>query len=94
MSAYDLDLLLLRIRNAIAGREFNTADANRETASAGEWRCDHAALDAEYAREIEDLIAKARLHENPADESIPRLQSPALFQHWSEPDCEPEEDGR
>jgi hypothetical protein len=52
------DLLALRIRNLIAAREFNTAQANQETARDG-WLWDHAQYDRELAAEIDALLEKA-----------------------------------
>ena len=36
----DRELALLKIRNAIADKEWATACANMETAQRGEWSCD------------------------------------------------------
>ena len=52
------DLLALRIRNLIAAREFNTAQANHETARGG-WLWDHAQYDRELAVQIDELFEKA-----------------------------------
>ena len=52
------DLLALRIRNLIAAREFNTAEANREL-SLGGWLSDHRHEDNNLAAEIDALIEKA-----------------------------------
>ena len=52
------DLLALRIRNLIAAREFNTAEANREL-SLGGWLSDHRHEDNNLAAEIDSLIEKA-----------------------------------
>ena len=51
-------LLALQIRNLIAAREFNTAEANREL-SLGGWLSDHRHEDNNLAAEIDALIEKA-----------------------------------
>ena len=53
------DLLALRIRNLIAAREFNTAQANRELQCGDGWLCDHGQYDRELANEIDELFKKA-----------------------------------
>jgi hypothetical protein len=53
------DLLLLRIRNLIAAREANTAEANRELQSGDGWLRDHAQEDRVLAAEIDKLIEQA-----------------------------------
>lgn len=50
---------IMKARNLIAAREFNTAEANYETARYGEWRCDHRGLDEELAREIDMHLTNA-----------------------------------
>lgn len=50
------ELIKMRIRNLIASREFNTAEANRELTVLGNWRCDHAGFDRELLEEINDLL--------------------------------------
>lgn len=49
-------LLLLKLRNAIADKEFVTAAANREITHYGEWQCDHAASQRFYEMQIDALI--------------------------------------
>ena len=44
-----------RLRNLIAAREFNTAEANRELQCGDGWLCDHGQRDRELADEIEAL---------------------------------------
>ena len=56
----EIDLLALRIRNLIAAREFNTAQANRELHSGDGWQWDHGERDKELAREIEDIEGQVR----------------------------------
>jgi len=51
-------LLVLRILNLIAAREFNTAEANREL-DLGGWLSDHRHEDNILAAEIESLIEQA-----------------------------------
>jgi len=51
--------LALRIRNLIAAREFNTAQANRELQCGDGWLCDHGQYDRELADEIDELFKKA-----------------------------------
>lgn len=51
-------LLALRIRNLIAAREFNTAQANHELSRDG-WLWDHAQMDKEIAEELDALIKEA-----------------------------------
>ena len=53
------DLLALRIRNLIAAREANTAQANYEL-SRGEWMWDHAQYDSELAVQIAALFEQAQ----------------------------------
>jgi len=53
-----ISLLALRIRNAIAAREFNAAQANQELSRDG-WLWDHAARDREFAAEIDALFVEA-----------------------------------
>jgi hypothetical protein len=53
------DLLALRIRNLIAAREANTAEANRELQSGDGWLWDHGQRDRELAAEIDALFEKA-----------------------------------
>jgi len=48
-------VLLLRVRNLIAAREFNIAQANRELQCGDGWLFDHAQADREYAAEIDKL---------------------------------------
>jgi len=59
-----MSLLLLRIRNAVAAREFNTAEANREITSGDGWLWDHSARDRELAAEIDYLIGMVGKAEN------------------------------
>ena len=49
------ELILLRIKNLIASKEFNTAEANRELALDG-WQTDHSTLYNMYEAEIQSLI--------------------------------------
>lgn len=56
------DWLALQIRNLIASREFNTAQANQEL-SRGGWLWDHAQYDQELAAQIESLFEKANNRE-------------------------------
>ena len=39
-SAKDRDVLLLKIRNAVANKEWATANANRDLSQSGSWSCD------------------------------------------------------
>ena len=55
------DLLALRIRNLIAAREFNTAQANRELQCGDGWLCDHGQYDRELANEIDELFKRANM---------------------------------
>lgn len=48
-------LLLLKLRNVIACREANTAEANRELQLGG-WLFDHGQLDREYADEVAAIM--------------------------------------
>lgn len=50
------DLLALRIRNLIATREANTAEANRELQSGDGWLWDHGQRDRELEAEIDELF--------------------------------------
>ena len=52
MSKQAGNLLALRIRNLIAAREFNTAQANRELQCGDGWLCDHGQYDRELADEM------------------------------------------
>jgi len=58
------DLLALRIRNLIAAREFNTAEANREL-DLGGWTSDHRHEDNMLAEEIDKLIEQANAEHEP-----------------------------
>ncbi|KAB2925877.1 MAG: hypothetical protein F9K25_16460 [Candidatus Contendobacter sp.] len=53
------DLLALQIRNLIAAREANTAQANQELYRGG-WLWDHAQHDRELAAQIDALFEKAK----------------------------------
>jgi hypothetical protein len=81
----DYSLLVLRVRNLIAAREFNTAAANREMQCYGEWRCDHERLDQEIAKEIDSLMALAQVEnttagaDNEAARSIPDFDNRGLL---------------
>ena len=59
MSEKSREILTLQIRNLIAAREFNTAQANRELAR-GEWLWDHAEYDRELEAQIGGLIARLK----------------------------------
>jgi hypothetical protein len=59
MSIKSSALLALRIRNLIAAREANTAEANRELQSGDGWLWDHGQRDRELAAEIDALLEKA-----------------------------------
>jgi len=52
----DRELLLLKLRNAIANKEWATACANMQTASAGAWTCDWYAGIREAERELEEVM--------------------------------------
>jgi hypothetical protein len=52
------DYLLLKIRNLIAARESNTAEANAELDRGG-WLRDHGRDDREIAEQIDLLFAQA-----------------------------------
>ncbi len=52
------EYLLLKIRNLIAAREANTAEANAELDRGG-WLSDHGRIDHEIAEEISLLFAQA-----------------------------------
>ena len=49
-------LLELRIRSAIADKEFVTAMANRDLQFGDGWRCDYAEWHREVSKEIEELF--------------------------------------
>lgn len=49
-------LLLLKLRSAIADKEFVTAAANHETATYGEWQTDHYTEQMSCEQEIQNLI--------------------------------------
>ena len=50
------ELILLRIRDLIATKEFEIAQANYETHRYGEWRSDHGSAIHYYDIEIEKLM--------------------------------------
>lgn len=52
------ELLLLKLRNAIANKEWATACANMETSRAGQWTCDwyQGVRDAES--ELQEIISQ------------------------------------
>ncbi len=52
------ELLILKIRNLIAAREFNTAEANRELHCCNGWLIDHEKIDRDLAKDINELIKK------------------------------------
>jgi len=53
------EVLLLRIRNLIISREFNTAAANRELYLGG-WLSDHGGLDHQLDNEIDLLFEQIK----------------------------------
>lgn len=55
-----IDLLMLELRNAIADKEFYTANANADLAKYGEWQCNWAECSNEVSRRIISLIAEIR----------------------------------
>lgn len=59
------DLLLLELRNAIADKEFYTAQANADLAKYGEWRCNWSECSIEVSRRIVDLTAEIRDYKEP-----------------------------
>jgi hypothetical protein len=61
----DANLLELRVRNLIAAREANTAEANRELQCGDGWLCDHGQLDRELAEEIDELLNAAAAERAP-----------------------------
>lgn len=63
MKTHQDEVLLLRIRNLIAAREFNTAEANRELHSGDGWLSDHAGLDRELDAEIDALFKRLTIRE-------------------------------
>lgn len=50
------ELLLLKIRDCISSKEFETASANRELQQFGSWSCDHPNAILHYDQEISKLI--------------------------------------
>lgn len=52
----DREILLLKLRNAIADKEWATACANMETARAGQWTCDWYQGVREADAELQDVI--------------------------------------
>lgn len=52
------ELLLLKLRNAIADKEWATACANMETARAGQWTCDWYEGVRDSDAELRDIIKK------------------------------------
>jgi hypothetical protein len=55
-----MDLLLLELRNAIADKEWVTANANRDIAVGGEWRLDWSEPMAEIETEIQGIIEEIK----------------------------------
>ena len=53
------DLLALRIRNAIADKEWLTAAANHDVAKFGEWQCDWQEGIRDANRELHELWEEA-----------------------------------
>ena len=58
-------LLELRIRSAVADKEFVTAMANNDLHRYGEWRCDYSEWSREIVKEIEDLFSSANSQDQP-----------------------------
>lgn len=54
----DRELLLLKIRNAIANKEWATASANMQTALGGRWTCDWYADVRENDLLLRELMAQ------------------------------------
>lgn len=52
----DREILLLKLRNAIADKEWATACANMETARAGQWTCDWYQGVREAEAELQAII--------------------------------------
>lgn len=63
------ELQLLKIRNLIAARESNTAQANMETSRDG-WLCDHAFIDGQLSVEVQSLVEEI---EHPAAQPPERV---------------------
>ena len=57
----ELELLLLKIRNKIADKEWATACANMETARNGQWTCDWYADIRRDDAELQGLINEAEV---------------------------------
>ena len=47
---------LIRLRNIVAAREFNTAMANRDLQECGGWSLDYTAADNHYAEAFNNLL--------------------------------------
>lgn len=54
------ELLLLALRNAIADKEFYTAQANADLAKYGEWQCNWAECVHEVSVRIVEIMAEIR----------------------------------
>jgi hypothetical protein len=59
--SHDREMLTLRIRNLIAAREANTAQANQELQSGDGWLWDHGQRDRELAAEVDALFEQAKV---------------------------------
>ncbi len=66
------DLLVLQIRNLIAAREFNTAQANQELSREG-WLWDHAEYDRQLSAQIDALFAQVKTLPETAATPIPQV---------------------
>lgn len=52
---YKMELKLLELRNLIAQREFNTAEANHQLSQGG-WRSDFEIADAQFGAKIDEKM--------------------------------------
>jgi len=58
ISFFSEEYALLKMRNLIAIKEFNTSSGNLELAKYGEWRCDRYGINSQIQEEIEELETK------------------------------------
>lgn len=65
----ECDLQLLQIRNLIAEREMNIAQANRELQTGDDWLSDHFSEDCRIAKEVEELIKGFNNEQSPTTHS-------------------------